>query len=127
MATELSMLGIRVASLADAAQGTLRGQLKQFERCGTDESFTVDAHVDLFGTDGVQLVWSGELYGKTVVSSGGSGSADYERNLTTGFSRALTEAVQKLNQPGFMRAVKSLGGESPPLPSGGASTPPPIY
>jgi len=124
--SELSLLGIGVASISGGAQGTLRAQIKQFETCQSDDSFTVDAHVELFGLERESL-WAGELQSRALYRSGSSTSADFERNLTAGFSRALTEAIQKLNHPGFMRAVKSLGGELPPLPSDGASPPPPIY
>lgn len=126
LTTELSVLGVGVTPLAGGAQGTLRGQLKKFEVCQDDGSYQVETHVELYGTDGESL-WAGDLYGRTVHSSGSSLSADFERNLTTGFSQALTEAVQKLNQPGFLRALKSLARESPALPSGGASPPPPVY
>jgi hypothetical protein len=127
LVTELGRSDVRVTSAVETAQGTLRGQLKQFEHCTDDSSYTVDARVELYGTESAGLLWSGDLYGRVVFSAGSSLSADYERKVTTGFSQALTQAVQKLNQPGFTRALRSLTGGSPPLPSGGASQPPPIY
>lgn len=133
LVTELSKSGVRMTSTVEGAQGTLRGQLKQFEHCTNDTSYTVDVHVDLYGTENAGVLWSGDLYARVIFSSGSSLSTDYERKVNIGFSRALTEAIPKVNQPSFTRALKSLAVGSPALPSGGASkpaaadVPPPIY
>jgi hypothetical protein len=129
LATELSLLGVRVSSTATDAQASFKGVLRRFEQCLSEESSTIEIQAELHAQEGSRLLWGGTLQNQVVKKSGSAYSPTFAAILSAGLSQALSAAVQQLGQnSSFAQAVANLRGRVPMRPSPDlAFPPPPIY
>lgn len=126
LATELSLLGVRISTTMIDAQASFKGVLRRFEQCGDAQTSTVEIHAELHAQEGSRLLWSGSLQSEIVKPRPSSLSSTFAAELSAALSQALSAAVQQLGQnSGFAQAVANLKGRppGPTLPS----QPPPIY
>lgn len=130
LATELSLLGVRVSTTMTDAQAIFKGMLRRFEQCAGDNTSTVEIQAELHALGGSVPLWSGSLRSE-VKAKGGEGvlSSTYETGLSSDLSQALSASVQQLGQnTGFARAIANLKGSPPGQPPQTLpSQPPPIY